>query len=200
MLVLIALVLLCTPLMAASVDTINPSGGSALGWLTLGGLVVGMAFSGEAVNLTKQRSEQSTRNASPGVQSSLRAFWSFMLGQKLGLNQLQMVSFDHTTNGSNGSNADTVICAGACTLYLVYYKKFTGAVESFLKISNHATAIQAAGQLIVDTIALAQEGLWQDYKGMTFATGATLATVTAYNGTTRSLLADSNDGFALIGA
>src|SRR5712664_1011368 len=99
-----------------------------------------MAFTGEAQSLVWQRAEIALRNGSPGSQSAMRALKSWLAAHKLALSTLQFVPFDRTTNGSDGTNADTVIVAGAGTLYYLYGKKFTTATLGYLKISNHATA------------------------------------------------------------
>ena len=159
-----------------------------------------MAFSGEAQSLVWQRAEIALRNASPGAQAAMRALKTWLAAHKLALSTLQFVAFDRTTNGTDGSNADTVICSAACTLYYLYGKKFTTATLSYLKISNHASAIQAQGEIILASTTASIELQYISYQGFAFATGATLASVTAYNGTTHNALAASHDGFAVIGA
>ncbi len=158
-----------------------------------------MAFSGEAQVLTWQRVDMALSNASPNAQMLFRAFKHWLAAHKQGP-QLQFIPFNRTTNGSGDGNADTVIVAGAGTLLALYGKKYTGVVLSYLAVSNHATAIQAEHQVNLSGVAAGIEVQAIYTNGLAFATGITLAAVTAYNGTTHSLTADSWDGFAIIAA
>jgi hypothetical protein len=158
-----------------------------------------MAFVGEAPVLTWQRVDTALAAASPNAQMLFRSFKSWLMQHKQGP-QLQFVPFDRTTNGSNGGNATAVIVAGAARLYAIYGKKYTGTTLSYLGASNHATAMQA--EHIVN-LSGAEAGtevscLWSG--GLPFATGIVISGVTAYNGTTQSLIVDSWDGFAIISA
>jgi len=159
-----------------------------------------MAFSGEAQVLTWQRVDMALAGASPNAQMILaRSFKHWLAAHKQGP-LLQFIPFNRTTNGSGDGNADTVICGAAGTLLAVYGKKYTGVVLSYLAISNHATAIQAQKEVLLAGTAAAVEVMAIYTNGLAFATGITLAAVTAYNGTTHSLTADSWDGFAIISA
>ncbi len=164
-----------------------------------------MAFSGEAQVLTWQRVDMAltaplgTAGPSPNAQMVFRQFKHWMAAHKQGP-QLQFIPFNRTTNGSGDGNADTVICGAAGTLLAVYGKKSTGVVLSYLSISNHATAIAAQKEVLLAGTAAGVEVMAIYSNGLAFATGITLAAVTAYNGTTHSLTADSWDGFAIISA
>jgi len=158
-----------------------------------------MAFSGEAEVLTWQRVDMALAAASPNVQMMFRAFKHWLAAHKQAP-LLQFIPFDRTTNGSDGTNAATVICSGAATLLAIYGKKYTGVVLSYLTVSNHATAIQAQKEVLLAGTAAAVEVSAIYTNGLAFATGITYSGITAYNGTTRSLIADSWDGFAIISA
>lgn len=159
-----------------------------------------MAFSGEAEVLTWQRVDIALANASPLQQNLFRFGLKAWLTQFKQAPQLQFVPFDRTTNGSDGSNAATVICSGACTLVAIYGKKYTGTTLSYLALSNHATAIQAQKELLLAASAASVDTSAFYGTGVAYGTGITYSAVTAYNGTTRSLIVDSFDGFALISA
>ncbi len=158
-----------------------------------------MAFSGEAEVLTWQRVDMALAAASPNAQMIFRQFKHWMAAHKQAP-QLQFIPFDRTTNGSGDGNADTVICGAAATLIAVYGKKYTSVVLSYLAISNHATAIQAQKEVLLAGTAASVEVMAIYSNGLAFATGITLAAVTAYNGTTHSLIGNSFDGFAIISA
>jgi len=158
-----------------------------------------MAFTGEAEVLTWQRVTTALAGASPNVQMLFQAFKAWLTQHKMAP-LLQFVPFDRTTNGSNGGNATAVICAGACTLLALYGKKYTGTTLSYLGLSNHATAMQAEHQVNLSGVAAGVEVSAIYTNGLAFATGIVASGVTAYNGTTQSLVVDSWDGFALISA
>lgn len=118
--------------------------------------------------------------------------------QVLGNPNIKFTPIDAATNGSDGGNADTVISDTANTaLLLLVLKKRTGSTAAFNAISDHASAIQAAKVVIVGQLTASKQALLSYPKGFKNATGMTYASVTAYNGTTRSLTADSSDGFAV---
>jgi len=158
-----------------------------------------MAFTGEAQVLTWQRVDAALANASPNAQMVFRQFKHWMAAHKQGP-LLQFVPFDRTTNGSNGGNAVAVVVVGAARLVALYGKKYTGTTLSYLALSNHGTAIQAEHQVNLSGAEAGSEivSLWTN--GLPFATGIVVAGVTAYNGTTQSLIVDSWDGFAIISA
>ena len=160
-----------------------------------------MAFSGEAESLTWQRVDIGLAGASPAAQMNFRSFKRWLANQKLAP-QLQYVAFDHTTNGSDGTNAATVICGAAATLQAVYAKKNSGTTLGYWCLSNHATAIQAQKEILAAGTVAGVEFMYcaMNSAALAFATGITYSGVTAYNGTTRSLIADSWDGFCLISA
>jgi len=162
-----------------------------------------MAFSGESAQLTWQRVKMflALTGASPLVVAQFKALKS-SLAQLVagGSPKLQFVYLDKTTNSSGDGNADQVICGGACRLYGLYLKKNTGTTAGYNKISNHATAVQAQGEIILASTAASEQCVYVNHVGKDFTTGATYASDTTYNGTTRSLLVDSSDGFAIIAA
>ncbi len=159
-----------------------------------------MAFSGEAEVLTWERVRMALEGAAPAHQNLFRFGLKAWLTQFKQAPQLQFVPFDRTTNGSDGSNAATVICSGAATLIAIYGKKYTGTTLAYLALSNHASAIQAQKELLLQGTAANGEVSAFYPNGLAYATGITYSGVTAYNGTTRSLIVDSWAGLALISA
>lgn len=158
-----------------------------------------MAFSGENANLTWQRVQIAldSLNASPHTVAAFKRLKSF-LAQDKGNPNLQFIPIDKTVNGSDGGNADTVLCSGAARIYGFFVRKNTGTTAGYNKISNHASAIQAQGEIILADTQVSEESVFTSNKGKVFSTGLTYASVTAYNGTTHSTTANSCSGFALI--
>jgi hypothetical protein len=131
------------------------------------------------------------------IQDQMKALKDYT-SQVLGNPNLKFTAIDKTTNGSDGSNADTVISDTANTaLIALVLKKGTGSVAAFPSISDHASAIQAAKVVIVGQLTASKQVALVYPKGFKNATGMTYASVTAYNGQTHSLTADSSDGFAI---
>ena len=102
-------------------------------------------------------------------------------------------------DGVTAASADIVISDTAATALLaIVLKKGTGTTDGFPAISNHASAIQAAKVLILNSGTVAAQQVAAVYpKGKAFATGMTYNSVTAYNGTTANAAASQCDGFAL---
>jgi len=166
-----------------------------------------MAFSGEAEVLTWQRVQAALTGgpgagvgASPGAQNVFEFGIKSWMAQHKRAPQLQFVAFNRTTNGSDGGNATAVVCSGACTLIALYGKKYTGTTLSYLAISNHATAMQAQKEYLAAGTAAGIESVEFYPTGVAYGTGIVISAVTAYNGTTQSLIADSWDGFVIIAA
>lgn len=159
-----------------------------------------MAFAGEAEVLTWQRVSMALASASPGAQNVFEFGIKAYMAQHKRAPQLQFVPFNRTTNGSDGTNATAVICAGACTLIAIYGKKYTGTTLGYLATANHATAMQAQKELLLAGTAASTEVQAFYPTGVAYATGIVCSGVTAYNGTTQSLIVDSWDGFAIIAA
>lgn len=138
----------------------------------------------------KQRALVETRKI--GAQGVLRALFEHMVG-KLAV-ELQFVPFDQT------GNADSVIADVACKLYAIYAKKPSGSsTDAWLKGSDHATVAAANGDIVVKLSAAAEHALvFPD--GLALATGLTIASHTAVDGSTDSDDADAPGGFCIIGA
>ena len=131
------------------------------------------------------------------LQDQLKALKDYH-SQVLANPNLKFTAIDAATNGSDGGNADTVISDTANTaLIALFLKKRTDNVAAFNAISDHASAIQAAKVIIVGQLTASKQVALVFPKGFKNATGMTYASVTAYNGTTRSLTASSSDGFAI---
>ena len=111
---------------------------------------------------------------------------------------IKFTPISKTTNSSGDGDAAHVISDTANTaLVALVLKKNTGTTAAFDSISDHASAIQAAKVVIVGQLSASKQSVLIYPKGFKNATGMTYSSVTAYNGTTRSLLVDSSDGFAL---
>lgn len=157
-----------------------------------------MAISLENPNKTWQRVNIALANASPWAKAQFKALKS-ALAQDYQNKNLQFVVID-PTNGSDGGNADTVVADAACKLVGLYVKKGLTTTACFVASSDHASAVQAAKVHIVHLNAASEEGVLVNPAGHSYATGVVLAGVTAYNGTTKNVIAASPSGFALIAA
>lgn len=120
------------------------------------------------------------------------------LSTQKGNPRLQFVTF------TNGAAAQvTAVDTGGGTLYAAYAKKRNTAVDAFLKINDSATlAGGAAGINTVITLPLLVGGdeiMQAFYPGAIFATGFVVASETTAPGGAFSAVADSADGFLIIG-
>lgn len=158
-----------------------------------------MAITLENANAVWQRVNIASQGMSPWVRQQLKVLKQ-ALSQDFRNKDLQFVAFDRTTNGSDGGNADAVIADAACRVVAIVGRKYTTATSAYLKASNHASAIQAQGEIILNANEASEEVVYTNPKGHPMSTGVTLATVTAYNGTTRNTTAASFDGFVIIAA
>src|SRR6266853_1089402 len=178
-----------------------------------------MAFTGESAGLTWQRvrvvldgsAGGTIQGASPGARMAFEAFRKY-LAQDKGNPIMQFVQFDSVTNGSDGGNAATVVGSGDCTLRAIYARKTgAGTVDAWFKVNNSATVLSGTGDQLSINGKVQGTEFFQFYggpgaastllsAGLPFATGITVGTVTAGNGTTQSLKADSFNGFVLITA
>ncbi len=151
-----------------------------------------MAFSGENINLTKQRVIRQPLSAKVGF--FLRALFR-NFNDNYGNPQLQYVAFSALTD------SDVVICGGACTLYAIYYKKpAASSTTAVLKIMNHATAVTQATPDYAIPLLAADEGLLTWPQGQAFSTGITIQSNTSSTGGTGTSAADKPNGWFLIGA
>lgn len=155
-----------------------------------------MAHTVENANLVWQKVKIALANSDPTVVNAFRSLKAD-LAQRKGNPDLKFTPFDITTNGSGDGNADVVAADAAATLVAIYAKKGTGAVLGYDAISNHASAIQAQKEVLAAGTVAGVKKVLMFPDGLAFATGITYASVTAYNGTTHSLTANSSDGFIL---
>lgn len=158
-----------------------------------------MAHTTESANLVWQKVDNALKSlgASPAAFEEILKLKAFLAQAKRNPN-LKFTPIDATTNGSDGSNADTVISDTANTcLVALYTKKGAGAVLAYDAIANHASAIQAQKEVLAARTSASIGSLITYPRGLKCATGITYASVTAYNGTTHSLAANSSNGFAL---
>lgn len=178
-----------------------------------------MALTLESAGLTWQRvrivldgsGSGTIQGASPGARLVFDGIRKYFAQHK-GNPQMQYVEFDSVNNGSDGSNAVTVICAGACTLRAFYARKTgAGTAQAWLKMNNSLTVLSGTADAISMSATVQGSELYGGYlgpgssstlasSGLPFATGLSLGTTTTGNGTTLSLKADSFNGFCLITA
>lgn len=155
-----------------------------------------MAHTTEAPILAWQKVKIALANSDPTVVNAFRSLKAD-LAQRKGNPQLKFTPFDATNNGSDGTNAAVVAADAAAQLLAIYAKKSTGSTLAYDALSNHASAIQAQKEVLLAGTAAGEIKFAIYPNGLAFATGITYSSVTAYNGTTRSLIVDSSDGFIL---
>lgn len=156
-----------------------------------------MAHTTESANLVWQKVTAALRDANPAIQAQFLQLKAYLAQARSNPN-LKFTPIDGTSNGSDGGNVVTVL-SDTASKYLValYVKKGTGAVLAFHTVSNSASAATAQKEAIITGTTAGQLGVLIFPRGLLFATGITFSSVTAYNGTTQSLIADSASGFAL---
>ena len=153
-----------------------------------------MAFVLEAANNVKQRSLLESRRSGPA--DSLRALWKWMA--QVGNPDLKFKAF------SGLKSTDVVVSDAPCTLYAIFASiPSTATVDSWLKISDHATTAAAAADVVIKITAASLAGkqtcpIFID--GLVLGTGATIGSHTANNGNTKSELVDAATGFVIVGA
>lgn len=153
-----------------------------------------MALTLEDINLVKQKTQGESRKA--GVQEALRSLWKHM--QQLKNPDLKIKFF------SGLSSADVVASDAACKLYALFFvKPAASTTAAYLKVSDHASAMQASSSVVIYLAATGGGGqshclVWHD--GLLMNTGATIGSATAGSGTTQSNAADAPTGFAIVGA
>ena len=160
-----------------------------------------MAHTTENSNLVWQKVAAASEalGLAPNLREDLKKLKEY-LATVGGNPNLKFTPIDKTVNGSDGDDAATVISdTASVALVALVLKKGSGTTAGFAAISNHASAIQAAKTTVLNgagVVAGKQFALIQP-KGEVHATGITYSSVTAYDGTTRSVIADGYDGFAL---
>ena len=101
------------------------------------------------------------------------------------------------------SGANSTLVDSACTLWAVFAKKGTDATAAYLKVSNHATQVQADSEIILKSSVAGQELVLAYPDGFAFATGIAAGSYTAYNGanaTTASTATHNFYGYLVVGA
>jgi hypothetical protein len=148
----------------------------------------------EDINLVKQKARGESRK--PGVHEALRSLWKHM--EQLKNPDLYIEFFSGLSAG------EQVISDAACKLYAVFAVKPTASTTTtFLKVSDHGSAVQAGASLVVPfngTGGGGQTHCLVFHDGLQLATGCTIGSVTAGDGTTDGAAADVVSGFAIIGA
>lgn len=140
----------------------------------------------------RQRSREYLKN--PGIFYALKALFLHLATNK-GNPDLE---WKLLTDGANST-----LVNGACTLYALFAKKGTNATAAYLKVSNHASQVQADSFIILRSAVAGQElyATWPD--GLAFSTGIAAGSYTAYDGsnaTTASTATHHFSGFLLVGA
>jgi hypothetical protein len=148
----------------------------------------------EDANLVKQKTRMESRSV--GVAEALRSLWKHM--QNLRNPDLYIEFFSGLSGG------EVVISDAACKLFAIYAAKpAASTTTTFLKVSDHASAVQAGASLVVPFVGTGgggQNHCLVFHDGLKFATGVTVGSVTAGDGTTDGNAADVVSGFAIIGA
>jgi hypothetical protein len=152
-----------------------------------------MALALEGANKVRQKTRAITLK--PGVFYTLKAFFLDLATNK----NSPDLEFKVLTSGANATVADA-----PCRVYAVYARKGPAShTASHLKLTNHASQVQADNQVHVVS-AEAREtfvAYWPDGKAL--STGLAAGSYTAAAGaheTTPSNAADAWSGFVIIGA
>ena len=151
-----------------------------------------MSLSLESFNRAFQRTRMISRN--PGVFYGLKAIRLYLSANR----NSPDLQFKVLTSGANST-----LTAEACKVFAVFAKKGNSATASFLKVSNHATQVQASSDIILRSNTANEEILLLYPDGHTLGTGLAAGSYTAYDGsnaTTPSTAGDHFSGFILIGA
>ena len=155
--------------------------------LLLAPFVLG-AFSGEDINLTRQRILPVQRDAA--VQIMMEAFFEAMVHE--GNPDMQYVTF------TDLENADEVILAGAGAVCMVYIKKPSGSTTTaYFKASDHAT-VTAADEEMGVAMDTNDEHVLCFPAGVPQTVGFTVGSHTTAAGNTKSQAADAPSGFVLL--
>lgn len=159
------------------------------------GLVFGMALTLEGIQLVKERCRIEARR-NPAVADGLRAFFKAM--QALGNLDLQFVPI------SGLETADKVLADVPCKLYGLFFQKpAASTVDSWLKVSDHATVAAANGDVTAKLRGTSggNRSYFMNFgDGLPLPTGATAGAHTTVNANGKSLVADAPTGFAIVGA
>ncbi len=154
----------------------------------------------------KVKNALSAANASPASQDAFMGL-KVWLGTQGRNPDLQFAPIDGTLASSDGGAADSVLASGALKVYAIWLKK-AGTVETIFKGSNHATVAGSDGTqdiAIGVTTGANANGNGDDYVGIypagrALSLGLTVAQFTTRTGATRTLIANSMNGFAILGA
>ena len=153
-----------------------------------------MALVLEDINLVKQKARAESRKV--GVAEALRSLWKHM--QQLQNPDLYIEFFSGLSGG------EQALADASCKIYAVYaVKPVASATTTFLKLTDHATAVAAGNSLVVPflgTAGASQTHCLVFHDGLFFAAGAAIGSVTTGDGTTDGAAADVVSGFVILGA
>jgi hypothetical protein len=155
-----------------------------------------MALTLESANLVAQKAKISAPRAAK-VQLGIKHILSF-IAQHKGSPNLQFVNFTQLTSGN------TVIADAACKLYAFFISRPSSTtLSAFVKLTNHASAAQHAGDqdftfLTPAAVAVNDLYVWPD--GFSLGTGLTItsdssASTSSVDATTTS----RPSGWAIVG-
>lgn len=99
--------------------------------------------------------------------------------------------------------ANSTLVNGACTLWAIFAKKGVVATASYLKLSNHATVVQADSDVILKSAVAGEEFVLAYPNGHAFATGIAAGSYTGYDGTNASTPSTATHnfyGYLVVGA
>lgn len=130
----------------------------------------------------------------PGIFYAIKAVF-LNLAMNKGNPDLQI---SYLTDGANST-----LVNGACTLWAIVAKKGTVATAAYLKLSNHATVVQADSDVILKSATAGEEFILNYPNGHAFSTGIAAGSYTAYDGsntTTASTATHNFYGWLIVGA
>jgi hypothetical protein len=160
-----------------------------------------MALSLQSANLVRQKAYSAALGASPLVWYQLKAFF-LNHAMNAGNVDLEFVPYSGAEVAADGGNVDKVIANAATKIYVWYAKKRATATATWFKANDHAsTASDSDPTFMHEFNAASQDVLLTYPNGYAQGTGWTIQEDTDdISGSTRTNLADSVDGFYILGA
>jgi hypothetical protein len=168
-----------------------------------------MALSLQNANIVRQKAYNAAfsargttqGNGEPTAFYALKSLFLYLAANK-GNPDLQFVAFSGTEVSSDGGNADKVIADAANKIYAFYARKRATATATWLKATDHATTASASDPTFMHEFNEASQSTFQLYgNGYAQSAGWTIRQDTDdITGATRTLAANSVDGFYIVGA
>lgn len=158
------------------------------------------ALATQSANLVRQKTYMINDN--PGVFYALKALFLHLAANK-GNPDLQLVNVDGTSMSSNGGAAQQVIVGSAANIFAIYLKQ-RGVVETWFKLTDHATVCQTNGTADLtygfNNATTKEEVLFLFPVGRTVANGVTIDENTTATGATETLKLNRLDGYIILSA